>query len=592
MSPEEGLGFLEIGWKGETFMRWMDDLKVGAKLLIFAVIAAVGLLAVGLAGYFGLRQVRGDVNEMYTSSVQGVDYAGQALSGMRYAQGMAVITTTVKNDPQRLQDLKGKYESGAKMVDEGIANYEAIPDDDDTTDGLMASAQSDWKSLKGVLDQVVDLSLQGRQDEALALYSAQGSKLAASMGKSLEGIRQNEHDGAAALDQATDDKIASIIATMSAFGVLAFLLVIGAAVLITKKITHPLQTVDAACLKMRDGDFRDTGFVVERRDEFGEMMQSFVDMRTKISGLLKQTNETAQQLAASSEELTASAHQSAQASDQVAQSVTRAAELSAEAQTHIVEAQDSVGETAHSVGLLNDAADTVAKDSATARSRAVDGGKNVQSAVSDIESVDAIVTSSAETVTRLGERSKEIGTIVETISGIADQTNLLALNAAIEAARAGEHGRGFAVVADEVRKLAEQSQEAAKQITDLVTAIQGETDNAVTSIQRGRDAVKTGTAAVSQLKDTFQQIQDAVEHVASRTENMVSELKGVDTQTGSVKDKTEQVSAGSGKIVDEMQSVSAASEEQSASASEIATASDSLAQLAQKLSESLQEFKY
>ena len=180
-------------------------------------------------------------------------------------------------------------------------------------------------------------------------------------------------------------------------------------------------------------------------------------------------------------------------------------------------------------------------------------------AVHDIESVETIVKSSVQTVDQLGKSSQQIGSIVETISGIAEQTNLLALNAAIEAARAGEHGRGFAVVADEVRKLAEASQTAAQQITDLITGIQKDTEAAVASMQSGSEAVQSGTAAVAQLKDAFAEIETAVQNVAQSANDMVAELGQVGTQTGVVKEKTQQIAGNGGKVVNEMESVSAAS---------------------------------
>ncbi|MDY6269524.1 MAG: methyl-accepting chemotaxis protein [Selenomonadaceae bacterium] len=573
-------------------MRWMDDMKVAYKLFLLGIIAVIGLLGTSIAGYLGLKSAQEDINTMYESSVQSLDYVGNAMTGMRYAQGMAVTMTTCRNDPQRLQDLKGKYEAGVKMVDDSIAGYDAIPLDDPESDALMETIKGNWKDFHATLDKTVQQSLAGQYDEALATYSAVGAKQGGVLGTNFAKLGQMEHQGAIDLKAKTDADTSATIRNIIIMVVVVLVILIAVCLVTAQKITEPLAVIVSACRKMRDGDFRETGYQTERGDEFGEMLHDFADMRRTVSSLMKTTNETAQQLAASSEELTASAHQSAQASEQVANSVTNAAQASAEQQQYIADSEESVGKTVTSVDRLHATADAVEADARMAHDRAVEGGRSVMDAVHDIESVEAIVKSSAQTVDQLGKSSQEIGSIVETISGIAEQTNLLALNAAIEAARAGEHGRGFAVVADEVRKLAEASQQAAQQITDLITGIQKDTDAAVASMQSGSEAVQSGTAAVAQLKDAFAEIETAVQNVAQSANDMVAELGQVGTQTGVVKEKTQQIAGNGGKVVNEMESVSAASEQQSASAGEIATASDSLAQLAQKLSESLHKFQY
>ena len=340
-------------------MRWMDDMKVAYKLFLLGIIAVVGLLGTSIAGYMGLRSSQEDINTMYESSVQSLDYVGNAMTGMRYAQGMAVTMTTCRNDPQRLQDLKGKYETGVKMVDDSIAGYDAIPLDDPESDALMETIKGNWKDFHATLDKSVQQSMAGQYDEALATYSAAGAKQGGALGANLAKLGQMKHQGAIDLKAKTDADTSAAIRNIIIMVVVVLVILIAVCLVTAQKITEPLAIIVSACHKMRDGDFRETGYQTERGDEFGEMLHDFADMRRTVSSLMKTTNETAQQLAASSEELTASAHQSAQASEQVANSVTNAAQASAEQQQYIADSEESVGKTVTSVDRLHATADAV-----------------------------------------------------------------------------------------------------------------------------------------------------------------------------------------------------------------------------------------
>ncbi|MDF2565178.1 MAG: methyl-accepting chemotaxis sensory transducer with Cache sensor, partial [Massilibacillus sp.] len=282
------------------------------------------------------------------------------------------------------------------------------------------------------------------------------------------------------------------MAVFFAIGTFIIALLLGGIILwAILKITNAMQIMTQLSERLANGDFRETERKIpDRKDEIGRLDNSLIQMRKSLGSLIRQVSDSAEQVAAASEELTASAEQSAQVSLQVAESITNVAGGA----DNQVMAIDTVAKEVESIGkhireLIHNT-DRVVEQASGAATKANLGNQAVAEAVKQMESIESVVGVSAKVVEGLGERSKEIGAIVDTISGIAGQTNLLALNAAIEAARAGEQGKGFAVVAEEVRKLAEQSQEAAKHIAALIHQIQVDTDHAVDAMHNGTAEVK------------------------------------------------------------------------------------------------------
>ncbi len=233
----------------------------------------------------------------------------------------------------------------------------------------------------------------------------------------------------------------------------------------------------------------------------------------------------------------------------------------------------------------------MATQSALAADKAKDGGQAVAQAVDQMDQIEETVNTSARVVTMLGERSKEIGQIVDTISGIAGQTNLLALNAAIEAARAGEAGRGFAVVAEEVRKLAEQSQDAAKKIAELIGEIQGDTDKAVVAMDEGTREVKTGAEVVKTAGAAFREIAGLVTEVSVQVKDISTSMQQMATGSQQIVGSVRKIDELGVRSAGEAQGVSAAAEQQLASMEEIASSSQALAKLAQDLQAAVAGFR-
>ena len=357
-----------------------------------------------------------------------------------------------------------------------------------------------------------------------------------------------------------------------------------------RSIARPINELSAIASKVAAGDLTEQ-VNVSRQDEIGQLATAFNKMVLELKNLIKQVTVNAEQLAASSEELTANSEQSAQAANQVATSITEvasgaAAQMEAANETSVVVEQMSVG-----IQQIAANVNQVADQSAQAAAKAEKGDQEVGKAVQQMQQIETTVNTSAKVVTKLGERSKEIGQIVDTISSLAGQTNLLALNAAIEAARAGEQGRGFAVVAEEVRKLAEQSQEAAKKIADLIGEIQGDTDQAVVAMSEGTQEVQRGAEVVNAAGSAFKAIRTVVDQVSGQVKEISAAIQQMASGSQQIVGSVKKINDLSKQAAGETQDASAATEEQLASMEEIAGASQALAKLAEDLRASTARFK-
>ena len=360
--------------------------------------------------------------------------------------------------------------------------------------------------------------------------------------------------------------------------------------LFNNRINMPLTKLIGSAKGLASGDLT-TAVSVERDDEIGELAENFKIMSNNFKKIITDVNRMAQQVASSGQELSSGSEQSAVGTQEIAQSIVKVAEAVAEQSTLIDKAAESVAVISNSINTASDSAEKTLENVESSAVSAKNGYTSVKSAIGQMENIDAKINEAAETVLKLGTQSKQIGEIVSTISDIAGQTNLLALNAAIEAARAGEQGRGFAVVADEVRKLAEQSQVAAKHIADLIREIQTQTTKAVEFMETGTQEVKLGSQLVGDAGKTFSEIVTKVDKVTLDVKLVVAEIKKIVQERDSMVKLIDNLEVIGTKTSDQSQNVSATVEEQAATLEQLAAVSRSLSEMSQELHKVVNSFK-
>ncbi|MFS0655364.1 methyl-accepting chemotaxis protein [Bacillus sp. 179-C3.3 HS] len=357
----------------------------------------------------------------------------------------------------------------------------------------------------------------------------------------------------------------------------------------TKRIQTRLQKLASAIKSAGEGDLT-INVTDPTGDELSDLAVHFNKMREKLNQTILNVMNTSELVATSSEQLSASAEETSAASEKITHTIQEVAQSSEEQSSQMTASEHTMTQVADELKNITENAEQMASRSQFAQEKAQKGVENIGEVNSQMTSIAKSIEENGTAIQALETRSVEIDHISKIITDIADQTNLLALNAAIEAARAGEHGKGFAVVADEVRKLAEESQSSSNMISHLISEIQKEMKHSTSAIKRVREEAAQGAVLISHTEASFTDIQQSMREIADGIQHLSRASQKIAAYTNDAKQTFASITEGVKMTSEHSQQVAGLTEEQFAAMEEVTASSEALAHLAADLKEMVSQF--
>ena len=538
------------------------NMPMAKKLMLSTVVSLLFMLLVGVVAYNGLRTQK--------KSLVDIDARFQTY------ETSAIEFTHITNVHSQLYKLiswgNANYDS-QKIAGLGKEVQKSLKDSVDTLTKLQnakGTSTEEKKLLQQVLAKMTEynkmandlIDMMEADLNTATMFMATADDIYQEINKNLNLLLTLEktlsgHQHTAAISSFNQTNLL-VLAVM----VTALVLSLIFSFLLQSIILAPVRRTVAAIESVASGDFT-RRVDIDSKDEIGQMACAFNQLIDKLSGILRE-------VAANSTRVATAASQLYSNSERMA---TGAEEVACQAGT-VAMASEEMASTAQDIARNCHLAAERGNEATRSTSS---GATVVEETVKGMERIASQVKSSAGTVESLGQRSNQIGEIIGTIEDIADQTNLLALNAAIEAARAGEQGRGFAVVADEVRALAERTTRATKEIGNMIKAIQNETKAAVGSMEEGVNEVEAGTERAAKSGSALQEI--------------LLHINDVTTQINQIATAAEEQTATTGEITANMQQITAVVTDTAKSAHESAISASQLSQLAEELQSLVGQFR-
>ena len=506
----------------------------------FLGFAFIAVLVIGL-GFFSINRmalIRQATTDMETNQLPSVGYLGTMLENSLRLR-ITSFRTLVNREPASLRETEGRIAELIGKLQDAKKNYAALPAEGEEL-SVYRQFDATLSTFLEVQAQVLELSRQEKTEEMRNLINTRMKDATDLMGVQINQLiainKQGASEAAVVSKQQYDSANVGIIGV----SVIAVLLTVILAWLLTRSIVNPLARAVRAAEEIAGGDLT-RPIEVDGKDEAAHLLKSLATMQQNLRKTIELISGSSTQLASAAEELSAVTEESSRGLQQQNNEIEQAA-------TAVNEMTAAVEEVARNAVSTSEASQQSNQTARQGRDRVVETVRSIQEMTQQIQATTGLVEG-------LAEQGRDIGKVLDVIRSIAEQTNLLALNAAIEAARAGEAGRGFAVVADEVRALAHRTAQSTTEIEQMVAGIQTRTGDAVQSMSRNTDSTRSTLNLANSAGDALELITEAISQInernlviASAAEEQAQVAREVDRNIVNIRDLSLQSSSGANQI--------------------------------------------
>ncbi|ASI76130.1 methyl-accepting chemotaxis protein [Bacillus pacificus] len=563
-------------------------LNVINRLILLVAVPILSILIISVVNYINLQHMHKQLQTVYVDRLQPIKWLGSIESSL-YQEFSYVKELIITEDENRRTTILNKLNDTNKETEKLQAQYENTYITGEEKK-LLSQYKEKLENYKKHRTQMLDFIKENKLNQAYSFYLTTVDPNLSATVDALKNLSDYNEKLAESLYNDSEHSYKQVISITIILFIACLVLCILISLFTAKSIINPINSLRSIMNTAGKGDLT-IAVPKQYHHEFGHMFNSFDQMISNLRQIINNVIQTSAKVKSSTNHIVETATVSSSTMDNIANAMKQLSHHINDQSANIKDSSTAMDEIANGVQSIAESSTTISNLAISTSDKANVGTEIIEKSISQMTTIHTVMDEIYKVVDQLVVRTQDIDKALQTITYISEQTNLLSLNAAIESARAGEHGKGFAVVSEEVRKLAEQSKQAATDITKLNLLVQNDTKDVVNVMGKGQQEIQEGIHAVQNAKLAFHNIVNHINEVTDQIQDITASAEEMSASSEEINSALINISSISQNIVSETNYTSQSSQAQSVSIQDITHMSLQMQKLVEELETFATQFK-